>query len=263
MRMKSIGIILSSLFMIVSIIIIISVEFKKMKDSIDLAEAENRLMKTENETLLSLTEDLNRKRDTEKEKFEEALQLERIIAYVESEEGSEYDDVAHYISWEMANEFADYFYEDSGGLFKKDWGKFLALAASEKDIDPLIIYELLRVETGGTFNPETIGPQTRYGRAHGLAQFMKNTSPWIADMANLPYNHDMLYDPLYSIELAVTYLDFLYSQYGDWDHALTAYHRGIGGMQNYIERNGHARSWYAVEIQEAAAESKAVAMNIE
>ncbi|TMW73830.1 lytic transglycosylase domain-containing protein [Alteribacter natronophilus] len=161
-------------------------------------------------------------------------------------------EVAGYDAWQEAEKAAEHMYEDSDGRFEEEWAMFLALEAQKKDIDPFLVYELIRVETGDTFDPETVGPETQYGHAYGLAQFMKNTGPWIADMADLSYEDELLFDPYYSIQLSVVYLDFLYSRYGDWDQALTAYHRGIYGMENYVEENGDARSWYAVEIQENA-----------
>ncbi|WP_280768475.1 lytic transglycosylase domain-containing protein [Salipaludibacillus daqingensis] len=166
--------------------------------------------------------------------------------------------VAGYESWEIAKRMATHLHENSDGTFKKDWGTFLTLEAKQKDIDPLIVYELLKVETGGEFDPELVGPETKYGHAYGIAQFMKNTGPWIADMADLPYDDEMLFDPYYSIQLSIVYLDFLYEEYGDWDHALTAYHRGMYGLEQYIEENGDAKSWYAVEIQENAEKSSLV-----
>ncbi|MCD8511683.1 MAG: transglycosylase SLT domain-containing protein [Bacillus sp. (in: Bacteria)] len=226
-------------------------EYEQIKDIYNLVQSENTLKLSENKTLQQQMNELIIIREQEKEQFKEAIEMERLVTFVESK--PEDEEVPGLVLWENANEIADYFYEDSDGRFDRDWGLFLAMEAMQKEIDPFIVYELLRVETGGQFDPEVVGPQTRYGHAYGLAQFMHNTSPWIAEMANLPeYDHDMLFDPLYSIQLAVTYLDFLYSQYGDWDHALTAYHRGIYGMQRYKAENGHARSWYAAEIQEKA-----------
>ncbi|MDY7221915.1 lytic transglycosylase domain-containing protein [Halalkalibacterium halodurans] len=157
-----------------------------------------------------------------------------------------------YTTWEASNELAEMLYEDSEGAFEKEWGWFLAGISQQYGVDPLIVYELLRTETGGTFDPTLVGPETQYGRAYGMAQFMHNTAPWIAEKAGLPYEDDLLFDPVYSIQLAVVYLDFLYDKYEDWDHALTAYHRGMYGLEKYIEENGNAESWYAVEIQENA-----------
>lgn len=163
-------------------------------------------------------------------------------------------------NWQKANQLASVFYEDSKGLFPKDWGLLLALESEKRNIDPMVVYELLRVETGDTFDPDLVGPETVYGKAYGLAQFMENTGPWVAEMAGLPYEHEMLFDPHYSIQLSVTYLDYLYEKYDDWNHALTAYHRGMTGLKNYIEDNGDAESWYAVEIIENA-ESTATAFS--
>jgi len=178
------------------------------------------------------------------------LEVERMKGYI-SHLPDDYE-VSGYEGWQQAKEVSSHLYEDSDGEFKKDWGTFLALEAEQRDIDPFIVYELLKVETGGKFDPDLVGPETEYGQAYGLAQFMKNTGPWIADMADLSYDHDMLFDPHYSIQLSIVYLDFLYQEYGDWNHALTAYHRGMYGLEQYIEDNGDAKSWYAVEIQENA-----------
>ncbi len=165
----------------------------------------------------------------------------------------------NYETWLVSNVIAEELYVDSDGKFKKEWGLFLGELAQQHNIDPYIVYELLKTETGGTFDPDLVGPKTQYGHAYGIAQFMKNTAPWIAEMAELPYSDELLHDPLYSIELSVHYLNFLYTRYEDWDHALTAYHRGMGGLEAYITRNGHAMSEYAVEIQERATEFDKVA----
>lgn len=165
-----------------------------------------------------------------------------------------------YHEWKAAEDEAEDFYEKSDGLFKKDWGVFMSYHAHNKDIDPAIVYELLSVETGETFDPDLVGPQTKYGRAYGMAQFMTNTGPWIADMADIAYEKDFLYNPYYSMRLSVEYLDYLHDKYeGDWNKALTAYHRGVAGMRAYVEENGDAKSWYAVEIQEKAEDRELVA----
>ncbi|OIJ11585.1 lytic transglycosylase [Anaerobacillus arseniciselenatis] len=166
-----------------------------------------------------------------------------------------------YYSWEDSKRLAAKFYDESDGRFPEEWGLFLAEKAKERSIDPYILFELIRVETGGTFDEDTVGPQTRFGRAYGLTQFMENTGPWIAGMADLPYEKDLLFNPYYSIELATVYLDFLYDRYGDWDHALTAYHRGMYGLEQFKNNQGTAKSWYSEEIQEKAKRLEMVAMN--
>ncbi|WP_245736829.1 lytic transglycosylase domain-containing protein [Salibacterium qingdaonense] len=161
---------------------------------------------------------------------------------------------AGYHEWNDARQVAEKLKEKSGGSFQIDWGTYMVYQAEKKDIPPSLVFELLKVETGGTFDPKLTGPPTKYGHAYGLAQFMKNTGPWIADMADLPYAHSMLFDPFYSIQLSIEYLHYLHGEYGNWNQALTAYHRGIGGLEEYEEKHGHARSWYAKEIQNKAAQ---------
>lgn len=168
-------------------------------------------------------------------------------------------DAVGYTEWKTSEELANSFVVQSEGRFKKEWGLFLVKEANRHGIDPYIVFELLKVETGGSFDPQLKGPKTKYGRAYGMAQFMKNTAPWIAEMANLPYKDELLYDPYYSIQLSVVYLDFLYDEYGSWDKALTAYNRGMGGLEKYIQQHGHANSSYAKKIQSNAKQHKLVA----
>lgn len=161
-----------------------------------------------------------------------------------------------YYAWTNVNKKANKLVQDSDGKFKKSWAIYLVEEAKSFDISPYIAYELLKVETGNTFDPNLVGPETKYGKAYGMGQFMKNTAPWIAEMSGIPYSEKLLFNPYYSIHLTFVYLDFLNKQYGDWDKALTAYHRGIGGLENYMDKNGNARSWYARKIKNNAEDYK-------
>ena len=55
------------------------------------------------------------------------------------------------------------------------------------------------------------------------------------------------------------YLDYLYEEYEDWDYALTAYNRGMTGLKKYVEKNGNAKSEYAVTIQQGVMQHDAIA----
>lgn len=167
-------------------------------------------------------------------------------------------DVEHdgYAIWSGIERKAEMLVKESEGKFKKSWALYLVQQSARYDVEPELAYELLEVETGGTFDPELVGPETKYGHAYGMAQFMKNTAPWIAEMAGLPYEEHLLFNPYYSMQLSLVYLDFLHNKYGSWDKALTAYHRGMGGLQRFVEKQGHAKSWYAEKIQSEAKEHK-------
>lgn len=189
------------------------------------------------------------------------VEIEEIKQILTFEDRSDVSTETSYHSWENSKELAKNFMFESDGQFPKEWGLFLSEKAKERSVDPYILFELIRVETGGTFSPDTVGPKTRYGRAYGLTQFMENTGPWIAKMADLPYEKELLYNPYYAIELAVVYLEFLYERYGDWDHALTAYHRGMYGLEQFKNNRGHAKSWYSEEIQKKAKELEMVVVS--
>lgn len=116
-----------------------------------------------------------------------------------------------------------------------------------------MLLKLLDVESN--FEEDLVGPPTKYGHAYGMSQFMTNTAPWVADMAGMDYEFDDLFDPKYSITLAVTYLHYL--QYGDnhshdgynnWHTTLTAYHRGMGGMRAYKRNNNTTVTNYSKSI---------------
>ncbi|WP_062319134.1 transglycosylase SLT domain-containing protein [Halolactibacillus sp. JCM 19043] len=120
------------------------------------------------------------------------------------------------VVWQTIEKDAETMMNDSEGRFKKSWAVYMIKEARKYEIDPFIVYELLKVETGHTFAPDTVGPETIYGHAYGMAQFMENTAPWIAEMAGVAYEKSMLFDPYYSMKLSVVYLDYLYEKYGRW-----------------------------------------------
>lgn len=172
------------------------------------------------------------------------------------------DTPLNYKEWKRKQKVANKLVDRSDGKFKKEWSLFLIDMTDRYDIDPYLVYELLHVETGGKFDPDLTGPETKYGQAYGLSQFMKNTAPWIAEMGGLNYKDELLFDPYYSIQLSVVYLDFLRNRYeGDWNRALTAYHRGMYGLEKYVKENGHAKSWYSKQIISKSKEGRLVAYN--
>ncbi|GAF11999.1 LOW QUALITY PROTEIN: hypothetical protein JCM19045_1155 [Bacillus sp. JCM 19045] len=156
--------------------------------------------------------------------------------------------------WADSMNVANDLHLDSNGYFKKEWGLYLGHLASDKEINPYLVYELLKVESGETFDTDAIGPDTQYGNAYGMAQFMTNTAHGLLRRQGLNTKRNLLFDPYYAIQLSIEYLDFLYGEYGNWSEALTAYNRGMGGLQQYINQNGHANSEYASTIKEKAAQ---------
>ncbi|MDL4841527.1 transglycosylase SLT domain-containing protein [Aquibacillus rhizosphaerae] len=211
--------------------------FDEHQTEITSLEKENNQLESENTQLLAQATYMDSKSENDNEQLENGYDV-----------------------WPKLEETANGMVEESDGAFKKSWALYLVKESQNYDIDPFIVYELLKVETGAKFDPELVGPETAYGQAYGMAQFMKNTAPWIADMADLPYEDELLFDPYYSIQLSLVYLDFLHNQYDNWDEALTAYHRGMQGMEQYKEDNGHAKSNYAIRIQTNAEDHQTIAL---
>lgn len=129
----------------------------------------------------------------------------------------------------------------------------LVKEANRLEVPVEILLKLLKTESN--FTNDLVGPKTKYGHAYGMAQFMKNTAPWIAKMADLEYEFEKLFDTYYSITLAATYLHYL--QYGDdighegyenWHSSLTAYNRGMGGLRIYERKNQTTISSYSEQI---------------
>ncbi|WP_035721778.1 lytic transglycosylase domain-containing protein [Gracilibacillus boraciitolerans] len=193
-----------------------------------------------------------------KEKIELTKEIETIESqamYILNQSNHAEIDLTHE-TWPQYFDVAEVMVKESDGKFLRPWAIYLVKEAEEYRIDPFIVYELLKVETGNTFNPNLVGPETKYGHAYGMAQFMTNTAPWIADMADMPYKENLLYDPYYSIKLSIVYLDYLYNQYDNWDETLTAYNRGMTGLEQYKLKNGNADSVYANKIQTNAQKYK-------
>lgn len=145
----------------------------------------------------------------------------------------------------------------------RDEMRHLIKEANRHDIPVEILIKLLKIESN--FNNELVGPATKYGHAYGIAQFMKNTAPWIANMADMEYEFKKLFDTHYSITLAATYLHYLqygdgggHEGYQDWHTSLTAYNRGMGGLRTYQRRYQTTISTYSETI---LSEAEGIAFN--
>lgn len=112
-------------------------------------------------------------------------------------------------------------------------------------ISPLIMLELIKTESN--FQP---GALSRDG-ARGLCQLRPITAKEVAQELGLEYRTELLLEADYSIKLGTYYLAKLVKLYNhDYHRALTAYNRGIRGMDEYIKRTGTPVSGYSSRIRE-------------
>ncbi|RFA30860.1 hypothetical protein CAI21_02420 [Alkalilimnicola ehrlichii] len=76
------------------------------------------------------------------------------------------------------------------------------------------------------------------GRAAGIWQFIPSTGLHFG--LKQTWWYDGRRDIIASTDAALTYLESLYNQFGDWEHALAAYNAGQGTVRSAIRRNGNA-----------------------
>ncbi len=126
------------------------------------------------------------------------------------------------------------------GLYRLDLArypqKYQALVeqyAQENDIDPLILYSVIRTESG--FDPQA---ESNVG-ARGLMQITEETFAWIkskiAPQEELTF--DDLYDPETNIRFGSYYFAACLKRYsGDLSTAAAAYHSGWGTVDRLLEQ---------------------------
>ena len=106
----------------------------------------------------------------------------------------------------------------------EQWREIIRQTAIANDIPPQLIVALIRTESG--FNPNAVGPATKYGTAKGLGQFLDSTAK--------DFGVDQ-FDPESSIRGIGAYLRYCADYVGtDLADAVAAYNWGIGNMKKYV-----------------------------
>ena len=115
-------------------------------------------------------------------------------------------------------------------LFKKDYSEYVEIYAEEYDIDPLLIYSIIKAESG--FNPKA---RSRSG-AYGLMQVMEDTAVEVAEKQSIRLDDiELLYEPAININIGVAYFKELKEKYnGNELLAIIAYNGGIGNVDRWI-----------------------------
>lgn len=103
----------------------------------------------------------------------------------------------------------------------RNYSDLINKAARENYVPPLILAALLWQES--RFRANATGPNTAYGRAKGIAQFVDTTA--------VEWKLTNPYDPDQAIPVAARYLRWLWGQAGTWRKAVAAYNWGIGNVR--------------------------------
>lgn len=126
----------------------------------------------------------------------------------------------------------------------KPWMEKIKAAEDEFGIPRNLLARLIDAES--SYRPEAIGPETKYGRATGIAQIMPSMHPGVDPT-----------DPDASIKYSAKYLRKQYDRFKDWDKATAAYNmgpnafarRGMGDLpretRKYTDKISGFTDWYA------------------
>lgn len=115
------------------------------------------------------------------------------------------------------------------------YADLITKAASDYNIDPLLLYAVVRQES--LFE----GGVTSSAAAQGLMQIIPSTGEWVAHQLNWPgYQNSDLYRPYISLEFGAFYLDYQRQYFdGDMYAALAAYNAGPGNSEIWLSLSGN------------------------
>ncbi len=99
------------------------------------------------------------------------------------------------------------------------------------NMDSRLIFAVIKTESN--FDPNAVSDVG----ARGLMQLMEDAYEWVkyrmGDDREITYDH--MYEPEYNIQYGTYLLMLLYSEYGDEETALAAYHSGRGNVNKWLE----------------------------
>jgi soluble lytic murein transglycosylase len=115
-------------------------------------------------------------------------------------------------------------------IYPKKYEEYVEANAKIYDLEEDIIYAIINTES--EFNPEA---KSEVG-ARGLMQIMEDTFLWTK--SRMREDDGVAYSDMYNPELNIKYGAYLfyllYSEYGDYETALAAYHSGRGNVNSWL-----------------------------
>lgn len=122
-------------------------------------------------------------------------------------------------------------------IYPKKYEEYVEKYAEENNIDPLLIFSIIKAESNFKENAESSSG------AVGLMQLMEETAKEIAESMNEPIlEKEDLKEAETNIKIGIKYYSILQKNYdGNMLLALTAYNAGIGNVNTWI-KNGIIKS---------------------
>lgn len=107
--------------------------------------------------------------------------------------------------------------------YPREFSEYVEAAADEYDLDPALIYAVIRTESG--FDAQADSP----AGACGAMQIMPSSFEWLQDIRDCSdtYTTDALYDPEINIDYGSYLLRYFIDYYGTEQAAVAAYNAGF------------------------------------
>lgn len=114
-------------------------------------------------------------------------------------------------------------------FFPLDHREQVEALAAEYELDPWLVFAVIRVESAFKVNAESSAG------AQGLMQLMPSTAEWIIEMTGFEMTARDIWQPEANIRLGCWYIDWLRDYYdGDMPAALAAYNAGISNVNVWL-----------------------------
>ena len=116
-------------------------------------------------------------------------------------------------------------------LYKLDYGEYVYKYAEENDVDPYLIFAIIKAESNFSRNIESSSG------AIGLMQLMESTAVEKAnEIGEEVVVKEALFNPEINIKIGTSYYAYLIKHYKGNEHlALAAYNAGIGNVDRWIK----------------------------
>lgn len=116
--------------------------------------------------------------------------------------------------------------------FKKE----INYVGEKYDINPEIIAGVVFAES--SFNENSVSNKG----ALGLMQIMPDTAVWLTGKMNVPYDENMLFNPLYNLELGTYYISYLKEKFESINTVLAAFNAGEGNVAQWLKNQQYSQN---------------------
>ncbi len=116
-------------------------------------------------------------------------------------------------------------------IYPKKYDEYVEKYAKENDLDPLLIYSIIKTESNFNENAKS------KSEAIGLMQVMLSTAQEVGnDLELQEITEENLYNPETNIKIGVRYFKNLIEKYNNYNLAIIAYNAGMGNLDKWLEQ---------------------------